>query len=410
MKRTSVAGSRGTRLLGVVGPALVLALAGCREDAGRPAAARPGFVPARGQITATAGTPARDPACCPPPPAPTPAAAAMGRSRPISIPDVALLDQDGREVRFYSDLVRGKVVAINFVFTSCRASCPLLGAGFAKLQERLGDRLGRDCSLISVSVDPAVDRPERLKEWARTYGARPGWTLVTAPEGAKPDLDRLLKALQVFSPEKTDHTQAVLVVDGSSLEGRSSRRLAAADELAAMMDEALRSRGGRNYFTDAPLVDQDGRRFRFYSDLLRGKVVVINAFFTSCTGACPVMSDALARLQDELSDRLGKDLVLISLTVDPATDGREQLASYAKHYGARPGWHFLTGSREDLAPVLRKLGQPAEGREAHTSIIIVGNEATGLWMKHRDPADAAGLLAKVQEALADGHEATGAGR
>ncbi len=145
-----------------------------------------------------------------------------GKPRRIAIPDVNLVDQDGKSVRFYEDLVKGKVVAINFVFTSCKAACPLLGAGFSRLQERLGDRLGNDCALISVSVDPAVDRPERLKSWAAQYGARPGWTLVTASETGKDQLDTLLKALQVYSPEKTDHSQSVLVVDGNSLEGWSS--------------------------------------------------------------------------------------------------------------------------------------------------------------------------------------------
>jgi cytochrome oxidase Cu insertion factor (SCO1/SenC/PrrC family) len=383
---------------------LALVLAGCQGNAGRPES-----------DTSLPPTARLDPAaaesqvaeCCKPPAANL---LASGDTRKITIPDVTVLDQDGKEVRFYSDLVKGKVVAINFVFTSCKAACPLLGAAFGKFQEKLGDRLGSDVFLISVSVDPIVDRPERLEEWAGRFNARPGWTLVTCAEGHKADLDALLKALQVYSPEKADHAQSVLVVDGDSLEGRTSRKVASPEELEKMVGETIQTRSGRNYFTDTTLVDQEGRRYRFYSDLLKGKVVVIHSFFTACKGSCPVMSGSLAKLQERLGDRLGRDVVLLSLTVDPAADSLDELSRYAKRCGAREGWHFLTGTKEDLARVERKLGQYVENREAHTSIMIVGNESTGLWMKHADPTDAEGLYHKVEEALAHDGKAKVAGQ
>jgi cytochrome oxidase Cu insertion factor (SCO1/SenC/PrrC family) len=388
------------RLMGAWTFALAgLALVGCRGDSDRPKSPTPSGTAvqadSKGHNPAPAKTGVAE--CCEPPSSDALPAAVYHKVR---IPDVTVLDQSGKEIRFYSDLVKGKVVAINFFFTSCKAACPLLGAGFAKFQERLGDRLGSEVSLISVSVDPLVDRPERLTEWAGRFGARPGWTLVTSAEGRKADLDNLLKALQVYSPEKTDHAQSVLVVDGDSLEGRTSGKVASPDELEKLVGETLRIRSSRNYFTDLPLVDQGGRRYRFYSDLLKGKVVVIHSFFTACKGSCLVMGASLAKLQERLGHRLGKDVVLLSLTVDPTTDDLDELAKYAKRFGARAGWHFLTGTKEDLAQVERKLGQYVENREAHTSIMIVGNESTGLWMKHRDPADAEGLYNKVEEALA----------
>jgi protein SCO1/2 len=128
----------------------------------------------------------------------------------LSIPDVPLLNQEGEEVRFYSDLVRGRMVAINFIFTTCTTICPPMGANFARLQRILEGQTGANVHLISVSVDPAVDTPERLKTWAAKFGALPGWTLVT---GAKPEVDKLLKALKVFTPDKTDHSPIVLVGD-----------------------------------------------------------------------------------------------------------------------------------------------------------------------------------------------------
>src|SRR6266545_1630807 len=117
------------------------------------------------------------------------ACAAVAAERP-SIPDVRLTDQNGRSVRFYSDLVKGKVVAINFVFTSCTTICSPMGANFAALQQRLGN--DSDVQLISVTIDPGMDTPERLKRWSERFHARPGWTLVTGPRA---DVERLLRAL-----------------------------------------------------------------------------------------------------------------------------------------------------------------------------------------------------------------------
>lgn len=132
----------------------------------------------------------------------------------LSIPDVTLLDQDGREVRFYTDLVKGKVVVINFVFTSCTVVCPPLGANFGRLQYMLGERLGRDVHLISVSTDPETDTPARLRDWGARFGAKPGWTLVT---GEKAELDRVLLALTGDTTRKGAHSAVVLV--GSDARG-----------------------------------------------------------------------------------------------------------------------------------------------------------------------------------------------
>jgi protein SCO1/2 len=79
----------------------------------------------------------------------------------LAIPDTPVLDQDGKSVRFYTDLVKGKVVAINFIFTTCTTICPPLAATFAHVQRLMGDRVGKDVHLISVSVDPVTDTPSR---------------------------------------------------------------------------------------------------------------------------------------------------------------------------------------------------------------------------------------------------------
>ena len=126
------------------------------------------------------------------------------------IPDISVTDENGNARHFYSDLVKGKVVAINFVFTTCSTICPPLGATFGKLQRSLGGHFGKDIFLISISVDPTTDTPARLRSWAAQFSAKPGWTLVT---GDKLELNRLLKALgsDVASPE--NHSPMVLIIN-----------------------------------------------------------------------------------------------------------------------------------------------------------------------------------------------------
>ena len=125
--------------------------------------------------------------------------------------------QDGQSRRFYTDLVKGRVVAMNFVFTSCTTVCPTMGATFARVQKMLGER-GSEVALISVSIDPATDTPERLAAWSKRLGARPGWTLVT---GNKTDINELLKSLGLFTADPAAHTPVVLVAN--EREGRWER-------------------------------------------------------------------------------------------------------------------------------------------------------------------------------------------
>lgn len=167
------------------------------------------------------------------PPAPPADAPETGQKVDLEIPDLALVDQDGKPVRFYSDLVRGKVVMINFIFTSCTTICPPMGATFGKVQQLLGDRAGRDVHLISVSVDPATDTPGRLKAWGTKFGAAPGWTLVT---GDRETVVQLLKALGVYTPNINDHTPLVLAGNDPRGEWTRAYGLAAPTRLVELID------------------------------------------------------------------------------------------------------------------------------------------------------------------------------
>jgi len=130
----------------------------------------------------------------------------------MEIPDVDVLDQDGNKLHFYSDLVKGKTVAINFIFTTCTTICPPLAATFQRLQKDMGDRVGKDVHLISISVDPVTDTPERLKAWGAKFKAGAGWTFVT---GEKQEIDKLLNALGAAVSKREDHTPSLIIGNDS---------------------------------------------------------------------------------------------------------------------------------------------------------------------------------------------------
>jgi protein SCO1/2 len=157
----------------------------------------------------------------------------------------------------------------------------------------------------------------------------------------------------------------------------------------------------QKYFTDVELINQDGKKVRFYSDILKGKTVVVNAFFTSCTSVCPPMNRNMEKIQEALGDRVGRDVFLVSMTVDPETDTPARMKEYAQKFHAGPGWIFLTGKKENLDWALYKLGQYIERKDDHTTIFIIGNEPTGLWKKAFGMANVAELVQIVESVVND---------
>ena len=334
-------------------------------------------------------------------------------ARPLVVPDLPVLDQDGRALHFQRDLVKDRVVVVNFIFTTCGTICPALGAIFGKLQDELGEQLGRDVHLISVSIDPVTDTPERLKAWAAKFGARPGWTLVT---GAKADLDQLARTLGGSTGDKQEHPAMVLLGDAARGRWRRAYGFPKPAELARLARELVADRAAGSsaaptaapedgpsaaarWFTDTLLRDQDGREVRFYSDVLKGRVVVISSFYTTCTTVCPVIQGTFARIQEALGERLGKDAFLVSISVDPEHDTPERLRDFARRMQAREGWIFLTGAKEPLEHVLYKLGYKAADRESHSTVVLIGNEPKQVWKKALGLANVSALLPLVDEVL-----------
>lgn len=145
-----------------------------------------------------------------------------------SFPTAELRDQHGAQVDFRSDLIDDRLVAMNFIFTSCATICPPMGANFARLQTQMKDE-GTDVSFVSVSIDPQRDTPARLKEWASRFDGDPAWKLVT---GEPKVVDDLLKDLGVYSALREDHAPIVLLGNEKTGTWKRAYGLAAPDALA----------------------------------------------------------------------------------------------------------------------------------------------------------------------------------
>jgi len=159
----------------------------------------------------------------------------------VTLADADLLDQDGNRVRFRSDVVKDRMVVIDVFYTTCPLVCPILSATFSDLQDLLGDRLGREVFLVSVTVDPVTDIPPRLKEYARRWDAKRGWIFLT---GARPDVDRVLRGLEAYTADFTDHPTMMLVGDAASGEWARFYGFPTPEMLSAKLDEFRAKRGG----------------------------------------------------------------------------------------------------------------------------------------------------------------------
>ena len=159
----------------------------------------------------------------------------------------------------------------------------------------------------------------------------------------------------------------------------------ASGQTTARGDEMVDAMSARSVFNspipDFTLTDQNGRRVRLYTDLIKGKVVVVSFFYTTCAFVCDVQGRNLAKLQTQLGDKLGRDVFLISVTRDPATDTPAQLNKWAKEHGVRRGWTLVTGDVNDISKlVARFLSDTIGPVESHSATIYVGNEAAGSWL------------------------------
>lgn len=132
---------------------------------------------------------------------------------------------------------------------------------------------------------------------------------------------------------------------------------------------------------DTTLIDQDGRKLHLQRELIGRKIVVVDFVYTSCTTVCPLASAMFAELQSQLGDRLGSEVELVTITVDPVRDTPAQLKAYAAKFQPKPGWTWLTGSPVAVNDVLKGLGAYAADFTQHPLMTLVGDGATGQWTR-----------------------------
>jgi protein SCO1/2 len=158
-------------------------------------------------------------------------------SQQIEIPDLPVLDQKGNRRNFYSDLFKDKVVVLSFFYTSCVNVCPQLSLALSKLQTNLGDRLGKDVFVVTVTKDPQTDTPSKLKAWGKAHGVKPGWSLVTGETSV------MTKLVRDFTGErlgKDSHGAFVLLGNDRTGDWTDISGFATPEELREQLDRLMK--------------------------------------------------------------------------------------------------------------------------------------------------------------------------
>jgi protein SCO1 len=141
----------------------------------------------------------------------------------------------------------------------------------------------------------------------------------------------------------------------------------------------------RQAFANLPLVTHEGKVVRFYDDLIKNKTVMINFMYASCGDICPGMTVNLKQVQKELGDRVGKDIFMYSISIEPEKDTPKVLKSYAEIFHVKPGWTFLTGKKADIEMLRKQLGfsfsDPAVDKDKtqHIGVVKFGIESLERW-------------------------------
>lgn len=154
-----------------------------------------------------------------------------------------------------------------------------------------------------------------------------------------------------------------------------------------------------SYFAEIELVSHDGRTWRLYQDLMKNKTVVFSAFFSRCQAVCPPLNAKLMELQRALGPRVGKDVLFVSITVDPEFDTPARLSEMATKLHARPGWLLMSGSPEQVHTALLRLGYATPEKEAHSPLLVIAREQTGVWKKAHGFAPMDDLLQIVRAVI-----------
>lgn len=157
------------------------------------------------------------------------------------------------------------------------------------------------------------------------------------------------------------------------------------------------TRDPQAWFTDTVLKDQNGRELRFYSDVLKDKVVMLNVIFTHCSDACPLITRKLREVREAMGEQVASQVTFISISSDPLNDTPEVLKAFAEKQGVDgPNWLFLTGDKAQVDLVLGRLGHFLPSPEQHSTQLIAGDVAGKRWSKIRPDAPAASIAQRMQ--------------
>jgi protein SCO1/2 len=143
----------------------------------------------------------------------SPATAGESRWGKGYLPNTAVVTQDNKSLSFYDDVLKGKIVILSFIYTTCRDICPVVTARLSQLEEKLGDVVGRDIFFVSVSIDPVNDTPEKLKEYANAFSAGPSWLFLT---GKPADMEVIRYKLGERREKISQHRNEILLYNDAT--------------------------------------------------------------------------------------------------------------------------------------------------------------------------------------------------
>jgi len=168
-------------------------------------------------------------------------AAEPARTAPANVVlhDLTLTDQNRQLLKFKSEAVSGRIVVMDFFYTSCGTTCPVTTALLTQVQDALGPRFGRDVHFLTISVDPVIDTPARLRTYARNHQLKPEWTLLTGP---KASVDKVLEGLGAYTADFTDHPSMIIVGDAHRGVWKRLFGLPDRDRIMKILDALLAAR------------------------------------------------------------------------------------------------------------------------------------------------------------------------
>jgi cytochrome oxidase Cu insertion factor (SCO1/SenC/PrrC family)/mono/diheme cytochrome c family protein len=173
--------------------------------------------------------------------------------------------------------------------------------------------------------------------------------------------------------------------------------LAACAVLSTAATGEAQMRRGPEFFPNLPVVNQNGETLKFYDDLIKDKIVIVMFIYTSCTDICPLTTARMTLIEDKLGNAVGRDIFIVSMTVDPEVDTPEKLKAYSKSFATGPGWTFVTGKPEDIRAINYRLGERSKVLSDHRNEIVLGNDVTGEWQRDNVMGDLDRVVTTIRE-------------